>query len=152
MTNTTGWMDAAGGKMTQTMYNSTNGKNQSANISGTDAAYDVAYKYLGAPWRLPTNDECQELINNTDHEWTTINGVYGRKFKKKTDPSVYVFFPASGYCSEDWGLLDRGTYGHYWSSAYVSSSGALSLFFNSSQVGTGNFNARYYGYSIRPVK
>ena len=106
LTNDTGWMSSEGGAMTQAMYNSTTGKSQRTDISGTDAVHDVAYKYLGATWRLPNVNEFGSLINNTDQEWTTINGIKGTKFMKKTDHSVYVFFPASGYCINA-GLFNR---------------------------------------------
>lgn len=115
LTNDTGWMSSEGGIMTAYMYSSTTGTSKTTNISGTDAAHDVAYKYLGAPWRLPTQAEFNELIGKTDHELATINGVQGYKFMKKTDHSVYVFFPMSGYCEER-GFTGRDVNGLYWSS------------------------------------
>lgn len=150
LTNSTGWMDSAGGTMTQTMYDSTTGSSRRTSISGTNAAYDVAYKYLGTPWRLPTKDEFDELIANTDNEWTTINGVNGYKFMKKGDHSVYIFFSASGYCYRS-GFLGRSSHGRYWSSTYYSSSSAYGLSFNSSSVTTINLG-RDLGFSIRPVQ
>lgn len=36
---------------------------------------------------MPTKAEIEELYNNTNHEWTTINGVTGRKFTNKTNSS-----------------------------------------------------------------
>jgi hypothetical protein len=62
-----------------------------------DSGYDAARELLGGSWRMPTATEFQELYDNTDREWTTINGVSGMKFMKKSNHSVYVFFPAAGY-------------------------------------------------------
>lgn len=167
LTNDTGWMDSEGGIMTQNMYNSTTGKSYSTNIFSTDATHDVAYKYLGAPWRLPTAAELDELIHNTDYEWTTIDSVEGLKFMKKTDHSIYVFFPASGQCRES-GLSWRyknnqyqSIYGLYWSSTlnyYDSGKQAYLMVFwwqypnsvNISSVSSNSYS-RYAGLSIRPV-
>lgn len=62
-----------------------------------DSGYDAARENLGGSWRMPTANEFQELYDNTDNEWTSVGGVYGRKFMKKLDHSVYVFFPAAGF-------------------------------------------------------
>ena len=153
LTNDTGWMSSAGGVMTLEMYNSTTGASKDTDISGTDAAHDVAYKYLGAPCRLPTISEFEELYNNTDYEWTTINRISGGKCMKKTDHSVYVFFPASSYCNAN-GLDTwyRGYYGYYWSSQQNGPNGAYSRYFTNNGSFTQNDNFRSTGMSIRPVQ
>ena len=51
---------------------------------------------MGEPWMTPTYDQGLEMIDNTDSEWTTINGVNGYKFFNKTDFSKYIFLPAAG--------------------------------------------------------
>jgi hypothetical protein len=61
------------------------------------SGYDAAHENMGGDWRMPTSNEFKELYENTDSEWTSINGVNGRKFMKKSDHSVYVFFPAAGH-------------------------------------------------------
>ena len=53
-------------------------------------------KNMGKPWMMFTKEQAQELIDNTTYEWTTINGVNGRKFTSKTDSSKYIFLPAAG--------------------------------------------------------
>lgn len=45
---------------------------------------------------MPTKAQYQELINETNNEWITIDGVVGRKFTNKTDSSKYIFIPAAG--------------------------------------------------------
>jgi uncharacterized protein (TIGR02145 family) len=133
-------------------YASTAGKNVSSNISSSDSAHDAALALLGSPWHLPTADNFQELYDNTNREWTSINGVYGLKFKKKTDSSVYVFFPAAGY-GNGTSLYDRGSYGYYWSSSWYSSAYGYDLRFNSSSVYPQYSDyLRCYGFSVRAVQ
>ena len=135
-------------------YDSTPGKQVAANIPSNDAAHDIALATLGTPWHLPTKEDYQELYDNTDSEWVADyngTGVAGRKFMKKSDHSVYVFFPASGYYNGT-SLNGRGTYGFYWSSSFLSATLAYRLFFNSSSVNPQlNYNRRR-GLSVRPVQ
>ena len=56
---------------------------------------DVATQKLGNGARMPTETEWRELIANTTSEWTTENGVYGRKLTASNGKSL--FFPAAGY-------------------------------------------------------
>ena len=32
---------------------------------------------MGSPWKMPTKNQCQKLIDNTNHTWTTLNAVNG---------------------------------------------------------------------------
>lgn len=114
--------------------------------------YDAARKNWEEPWRMPTSTDFQELYDNTDSEWTTINGVYGWKFMKKSDNSVFVFFPASGGYNGT-SLDDRGTSGKYWSTRYYSNAYAYAMvFYSSGNIGPqSSFNNRYLGFTVRPV-
>ena len=129
-----------------TKYNTTNGP------TILESADDAATANWGSAWRMPTHDEWKELINNTDHEWATINGVNGRKFMKKTDRSVFIFLPAAGFRGGS-GLNDQGSSGHYWSSELVEDNpdGAWDLRFVSGAVGADYGSGRCGGYSVRPV-
>lgn len=117
------------------------------------AAYDAATAHLGAPWRMPTNDEFAALISNCTTTWTMRNGVYGRLVTGKgVYASKSVFLPAAGlgYVSS---LYDTGSSGYHWSSSPISdgSYDAWYLGFYS-----GNFGRKYYyrysGRSVRPVR
>jgi uncharacterized protein (TIGR02145 family) len=116
-----------------------------------DSGYDAARELFGGSWRMPTATEFQELYDNTDNEWTTVNGVNGRKFMKKTDHSVYVFFPAAGF-GRNTSLNDRGSYGRYWSSSLFSADYGYILYFLSSIVDPQNLDSRCLGYSVRAVQ
>ena len=78
--------------------------------------YDAAYKATDGAARMPTQDEIQDLIDNTGKLWTTIYGVNGMKFTSKTDESKYIFIPAAG--NYDDGSADGvGKYCLVWSSS-----------------------------------
>ena len=135
-------------------YASTPGASVGANIPTNDAQHDAALALLGSPWHLPTKEDFQELYDNTDNEWVADfngTGVAGRKFMKKTDHSVYVFFPAAG-CGYGTSLSNRGSCGYYWSGSWYSADRAYILSFNSSSVNPQSHNYRYYGYSVRAVQ
>ena len=135
-------------------YASTPGASVGANIPTNDAQHDAALALLGSPWHLPTKEDFQELYDNTDNEWVADfngTGVAGRKFMKKTDHSVYVFFPAAGY-GNGTSLRYRGSFGLYWSGSWYSADIAYRLLFDSSSVNPQNSYSRYLGLSVRAVQ
>ena len=101
---------------------------------------------------MPTKAECQELLDNTTNEWTTINNVNGWKFTSKTDTSKYIFIPAAGYCGNG-SVDDVGSFGSVWSSSLLTSSpdNAWGLYFYSGNCGMSN-GGRCYGRSVRGVR
>ena len=116
-------------------------------------ADDAARQNWGIHWRMPTSAEWQELINNTDKEWTTIGGIQGGKFMKKTDHSVYIFLPAGGLrdgISGNWGL---GTNGRYWSSSLKTDEPIRAFMTSCDDNDDRPYDAsyRYFGRSVRPV-
>lgn len=132
-------------------YASTPGASVSANIASNDADHDAALANLGSGWYMPTSTQLSELYNNTDHQWTSINGVNGYKFMKKSDHSVYVFFPASGL-GNDTSLSNRGSYGYCWSSTRYNSNNSYRMYFSSSSIGPQNDASRHLGHPVRAVQ
>lgn len=116
-------------------------------------AQDAANVRLGGSWRMPTKTEFEELMNNTNITWTTINGVAGRKFANKTDASKYIFIPAAGIYNGTGlnnSLLNWGSTGDYWSSTFYNNTYGYSLRFDSDNHGIeGNY--RSFGVSVRAV-
>ena len=98
---------------------------------------------------LPTKAHYEELIKKCAWEWTTYNGVYGRRFLGANGNSV--FFPAAGGRFCDGTLYIEGTYGGYWSSTPTDLGNAWSLLFNKGGV-TMYGEYRCYGYSVRLVQ
>ena len=101
---------------------------------------------------MPTQEEWQELYNNTSYSWITLNGVKGRILIASNGNSL--FLPATGYLNDS-DLYSVGFSGYYWSSSlntYVYPNRArYSYFYSDSQCGTGNV-PRNYGQSVRAVR
>ncbi len=111
---------------------------------------DAATANLGEAWRMPTQSEWQELLNNTTHTWTTQNGVNGYLF---TANGTSIFLPAGGYYGSS-GLNSLGGNGYYWSitrTANDSRRGAGVHFDNTGSISIFN-NYRDYGQSVRAVR
>jgi hypothetical protein len=105
---------------------------------------------MGAPCRIPTVGEFQELNNNCDSEWTDEDGVAGRRFTSRINGNS-IFFPASGI-RYGTSLLDRGSNGYYWSASLYSAAFGYYLYFYSSYVNPASYNGRFYGFSVRAVQ
>ena len=136
----------------QTTYNSTTGASLTGNIASNDAAHDAALALLGSPCRMPTKEEFKELYDNTDRGWVTIDGVEGWKFMKKSDHSIYVFFPAAGNGSNA-SLRYRNRNGSYWSSSsYYNSGLAYGMMFDDSIINIQNKTYRNGGMVVRAVQ
>lgn len=116
-----------------------------------NGTYDPARHNMGAPCRLPTVGEFQELNSNCDSEWTDEDGVAGRRFTSRINGNS-IFFPASGYYGGT-SLNNRGSGGYYWSSSYLSATNAYFLSFNSSSVNPASSNgSRRCGFTARAVQ
>ena len=56
--------------------------------------YDAAAQIMGGYWRMPTDGEFQELLDNTTNSWITnynCTGVNGRKFTKLNQERYNIF-------------------------------------------------------------
>ncbi len=72
---------------------------QKYNVDGKtqlDLEDDAAHMNWGGTWRMPTSDECKELIDNCICTPSKINGVVGYTFKSNITGNS-IFFPAAGY-------------------------------------------------------
>ncbi len=137
-------------KSEYTMDNSvTYGKTSIGNIAG-DLRYDAARANWGGSWRMPTETEILELLENCTHEWTTQNGVKGQLFTSKKNGKS-IFLPAVGYRSGS-SFHDVGDKGYYWgaSSSEINSYGAYNINFRDN-FADGTWNHRFLGRSVRPV-
>ena len=130
-------------------YASTPGAEMTGNIP-TNTTYDAARHNMGAPWRMPTVGEFQELAANCDSEWTDEDGVAGRRFTSRINGNS-IFFPASG-SRYGTGLYDRGSRGYYWSASLYSQTYGYDLNFDSGGVSPAYLNDRFNGFSVRAVQ
>ena len=130
-------------------YASTPGEALTGNIP-TNGTYDAARHNMGAPCRMPTVGEFQELNAQCDSEWTDEDGVAGRRFTSRINGNS-IFFPSSGY-RYGTGLYGRGAGGLYWSASLDSQTGGYRLDFNESGVHPAGNDLRFNGFSVRAVQ
>ena len=136
---------------TLTKYNTNSNYGTVDNKTMLDPADDAARANWGGAWRMPTDAECQELIDNCTWTWTNDyngTGVAGRIVTSKTNGN-FIFLPAAG-CRRDDGLVDAGRSGYYWSSSLYYPYNAWYVGFDSGDVSRGS-SYRCYGLSVRPV-
>ena len=99
-----------------------------------DLEDDAAKAHMGSDWRMPTQTEIQELLENTENEWVEDykrSGVNGRKFTSKINGNS-IFIPAAGIYRD--GSVDYvGSSGGVWSSSLKDEYPNLAwyLYFNS---------------------
>ena len=110
---------------------------------------DAAAANWGENWRIPTNEEWQELYNNTTVTWTNQNGVNGRLFTASNGSSI--FLPAAGYRSES--SHNGDSIGYYYSnSLYTSYPYRAWIFYFISDYYNKGYGYRDVGRSVRPVR
>ena len=119
-------------------------------ISG-NIEFDAPAFSWEASWRIPTEKEARELIDNCKIEWTTMNNVQGALF---TGPNgKQIFLPSGGFATE--GNIDfADAEGAYWTSSPDPSDpvyySTFFYFYNTNFANIGWFS-RYAGLLIRPV-
>ena len=123
-------------------------------LTTLEAADDAATQNWSGNWRMPTDGEWQELIDNCTWSWISnynSTSIAGYQVVSKNNGNR-IFLPAAG-CRYGVGLYYAGSSGYYWSSSLLSTYCpyyAMDVHFNSDNHGT-SFDNRYYGQSVRPV-
>ncbi|MGN1254780.1 MAG: LamG domain-containing protein, partial [Prevotella sp.] len=113
--------------------------------------YDAATNDWGASYRLPSQAECQELIDNCNWTETTRNGVNGWLITSKKDgyTDKSIFLPKGGWYDSSPAYI-----GHYndveciWTSTHTGSNQAVDMSNNGFYLYNGIENL---GVPIRPV-
>ena len=117
------------------------------NIAGTK--YDAATANWGASWRMPTEDQIMELVDNCTYKWTMQNGQEGVEVTGRNGGTI--FLPASGYRNYSSGSFSNiGSSGYYWSSSPWGTDQGEILYFHSSSW-YWNYYTRAFGFPVRPV-
>ena len=110
---------------------------------------DVATVKWGSQWRMPSQAECQELVDNCRWVYGSINGVMGTKIIGPN--GQFIFIPAAG-CADPDGKYGVGSYATFWSNEIAYSTG--NAFYVSCGKSTCECDKYYYrvgGRSVRPV-
>lgn len=145
-----------------------------------DLEDDAAHVLMGGNWRIPTQNDFHELINNTDlylvpesgdeingsvtsfeptsnpsiivkWEQSTNGTIKGMKFYKKNDKQTYLFVPCGGGAGEG-SIHYVGANGYLWSSSLDSQGVQRAWLFGFLDSYGGVFiNTRYNGLPVRGV-
>ena len=137
---------------TQTKYCTDSSYGTVDNKTVLELADDAARANWGGAWRMPTDGEWRELLDECTWEWknaykgTTAGYLVTSKINGNS-----IFLPAAGYLYYD-DLFRAGIYGEYWSSSLDARypNVAWLVFFCSDDVFDSNYD-RCYGRSVRPV-
>ena len=118
-----------------------------------DLEDDAAHVNWGGNWRMPTETEQNELLNNCTWTWTDSfngTGVKGYIVSSKAN-SNFIFLPFAGFF-QDWTLYSGGAIGYYWSSSLHPDGSDLAYDLNISSYDIhSEDDIRYHGRSVRPV-
>lgn len=120
-----------------------------SDIAGT--GYDAATANMGAPWRMPSHEQQQELINNCSRQWTQVNGKNGILVTGRNGGQI--FLPAAGCRCYD-GLSRAGGNGLYLSSSLYPNDDYLAYgmnFYSGYWYWDSSVYYRYDGFSVRAV-
>lgn len=120
---------------------------------GGSSSYDAATKNWGAPWRMPSKEQIEELVKYCKANWTTIDGSKGMYVEGPN--GNHIFLPGAGS-----GRYPGTSYASFWSSQSCDLYHAYSLYiqdtgnrfylsWNTSLGAAGN--ERWNGYNVRPV-
>lgn len=119
------------------------------NISGT--VYDAATVNLGSDWRMPTEEQVKELLDNCTWEWTQIKNINGYKVTGKNGNSIFI--PAAGLYSSTIYLYkgEKVCYNTSSESTYDKASKVSLTSTSSAKPSVGDGWSKFFGFTIRPV-
>ena len=138
-----------GTSSTLTKYNDSAYYGVVDNKTRLDKEDDPARKYIsGGRWRMPTQYEVEQLINQGNWSYTTVDGVRGMQVTKNSNS---IFLPCSGNylgTSAPRNLRE----GYYWTAnAHSGLCSRAQLLQFSSNNKQSTYSDRCFGQVIRPV-
>lgn len=142
----------AWGRITAVSYHGEDNYTYQDNPAVLPADNDVATTKWGKGWRMPTEAEIRELIDNCTWDLTSINGVDGCKVTGSNGNCI--FLPGAGLHAMNYSATPST--GYYWSSSRGSGEVyydgcACSLQFGPVDIPQINFSDRPVGLSVRAV-
>ena len=113
--------------------------------------HDAARVHWGGEWRMPTKQELNDLSNNCDWTWTTMNGTNGWVVRGRGNyVSASIFLPCAGF-GRGTSLDDAGSDGYYWSSVPNSGDDRYAWGLCSGYCDA-DYSYRDFGRSVRSVQ
>ena len=138
------WCDGTDANITK--YNTADGK------TILEPADDAAQVHWGGKWRMPTKEECQELLDKCTWKEETRNGINGHIVTGPNGNSIFI--PTTGYHNDDngTGVQGLGTITYLWTSSTPGNANAYDLLLSHPTLADGiGSNTRRVGMPIRPV-
>lgn len=132
---------------------------QNIKIHGTN--YDVASQKWGGSWRMPSNADFQELLENCTQRWIVMNGIRGVRLIGPNGNSI--FLPLAGYKDDSEKDYHQGLEGRYasgdgygwvyYTNFRVVDIGPRCLTIKDENIGFDDYSyyPGEYGVSVRPV-
>lgn len=124
-------------------------------ICGTQ--YDVAHRLLGDDWRMPSQAEWKELVQNCEWQSANINGVVG--FQVTGPNGNTIFIPSAGRLYDNGSGLQNGyenVSGFYWTGTVAEDNEYNYRIYRASLskglIGADGYDVPEIGMSIRPVQ
>jgi hypothetical protein len=105
---------------------------------------------------VPSSDDFQELIDNTDHKFVTSykkSGASGMVFKSKVNDNE-IFMPACGLYNTITSTTDHKLSGHYYTKTPCEKTNERynTLYFNSTMIGAYVDISKNYNSQLRTIK
>ena len=113
---------------------------------------DAAHVNMGGKWRIPTEEQLEELYNNTTHKVETINGVKGMMLTSNIN-GCQLFISFAGYWNNHNDSFNYIRYvANIWSSqVYKDNKGIYVLYCSSSGLAYIGLNYRSAAFLVRGV-
>ena len=117
-----------------------------------DLEDDAAYAALGGKFRMPTDAEWKELIDECNLTWKTTEAGYASNGYLVTGPNEKtIYLPFAGYW-DGTVYSNAGSYVYYWSSSLNESQSDYAWSWSFYSAGKVKFGIpRFAGASVRPV-
>ncbi len=144
-----------GSSNTLTKYNTSDGLGDVDSYTVLSSADDVAQAKWGGDWRMPTENEMNELLDNCKWTWTRLNGTNGYLVTSMVAgyTSQSIFLPAAGR-RIDQHVDEVGSTGYYWTSSLFTEISYYAMAVTQSFPGgsvSKSPEGRRGGISVRPV-
>lgn len=153
--NTTESLNAPYNTSHFTKYNTNEYYGPIDNKTTLDAYDDPASITMGGKWRMPTEAEVEELINNCRISQTSINSIKGLRLtsKKPGYTDKWIFLPAAGVQSGTGSPSFVGSFIIYWTSGLSDDDCSCGVVLEWEQGALIKYHwKRENGFPIRPVR
>ena len=141
------------GKMTKYCNDASHGDNGFTDMKTVlEPEDDAAAANWGNAWRMPTDAEWKELLEQCTWQWIKYStDTFGYVVTSKTNGNS-IFLPAAGYLVDD-SRYNVGWRGNYWSSSLNEGEASYARYidFQSSKQERTQYG-RFYGRSVRAVR